>query len=136
MRRNLIGTLSLVVLSLVLTAAGYAQTVAKADVPFAFTVGQKTLPAGRYVVATDGQDVITIQSYETGASVISLAGKEQPRNTSPKLIFHRIDNQYFLAQVWGAEGTSGLRVGPSALEKELRMASAARKAGEVVIALK
>ena len=106
MKRNLIGTLSLVVLSLVLTAAGYAQTVAKADVPFAFTVGQKTLPAGRYLVATDGQDVITIQSYETGASVISLARKEQPRNTSPKLIFHRIDNQYFLAQVWGAEGTS------------------------------
>jgi hypothetical protein len=137
MKRNLIGTLSLVVLSLVLNAAGYAQTVAKADVPFAFTVAQKTLPSGRYIVTTDGQGVITIQSRETGASVISLARKESPRNSSPKLIFHCVDNQYFLSQVWGAEGTAGLTVGPSALEKELKMASAAPKTvGQVVIALK
>jgi hypothetical protein len=136
MKRNLIGTLSLVVLSLVLNATGHAQVVAKADVPFAFTVAQKTLPSGRYIVRTDGQGVITIQSYETGASVISLARKELPRNTSPKLIFHRVDNQYFLSQVWGAEGTGGLTVRTSALEKELQMSSAAPKTvGQIVIAL-
>jgi hypothetical protein len=136
MKRNLIGTLSLVVLSLVLNATGHAQVVAKADVPFAFTVAQKTLPSGRYIVTTAGQGVITIQSYETGTSVISLARKELPRNTSPKLIFHRVGNQYFLSQVWGAEGTGGLTVRTSALEKELQMSSAAPKTvGQVVIAL-
>ena len=138
MKRNLIGTLSLVVVSLVLNATGYAQTVAKADVPFAFTVAQKTLPSGRYIVMTDGQGVITIQSYETGTSVIALAlsQQESPRKTDSKLIFHRVDNQYFLSQIWGPEGTVGLTVRTSALEKELQRASAARKTGQVVIALK
>ena len=44
MKRNLIGTLSLVVLSLLFSSTGYAQILAKADVPFAFTVAKKTLP--------------------------------------------------------------------------------------------
>lgn len=137
MKRNLIGTLSLVVLSLVLNAIGYAQTVAKADVPFAFTVAQKTLPSGRYIVTTDGQGVITIQSYETGTSMISLARKELPRKTNPKLVFHQVANQYFLSQVWGAEGTAGLILRTSALEKELQMANEASKTvGQVVVALK
>lgn len=137
MKRNLIGTLSLVVLSLLLNATGYAQAVAKADVPFAFTVAQKTLPSGRYTVMTDGQGVITIRSYETGSSIMSLAQKELPRKTSPKLIFHQVGNQYFLSQIWGAEGTAGLTLQTSTLEKELQMATAASNAvGQVVVALK
>ena len=137
MKRNLIGTLSLVVLSLLLNATSYAQAVAKADVPFAFTVAQKTLPSGRYIVKTDGQGVITIQSYETGTSIMSLARKESPRKTNPKLVFHQVGNQYFLSQVWGAEGTAGLTIQTSNLEKELQMASeAAKPIGQVVVALK
>jgi hypothetical protein len=136
MKRNLIGTLSLVVLSLLLNATGYAQAVAKADVPFAFTVAKKQLPAGRYTVLTDGQGVIRIQSYETGTSIMSLARNELPRKTSAKLIFHHLGNQYFLSQIWRAEGT-GLTLRPSALEQELRMASqASNSLGQVVVALK
>ena len=138
MKRNLIGTLSLVVLSLLLNATGaYAQAVAKADVPFAFTVAKNQMPAGRYTIMTDGQAAITIQNRDTGASVLSLIRTESPSNASPKLVFHKLRNQYFLAQVWGPEGRAGLIVPTSTLEKELRIASGpSTTVGEVVIALK
>ena len=138
MKRNLIGTLSLVVLSLLLNATGaYAQTVAKANVPFDFTVAKKQMPAGRYTIITDGQATITIQNSDTGASVLSTIRTESPSNVSPKLVFHSLGNQYFLAEVWGAEGRAGLIVPVSTLEKELRIASRpSNTVGKVVIALK
>src|SRR5580692_12823987 len=56
MKRNLITILSLVVMSLLLNAtAVYAQSYAKAEVPFAFNVGAKQLPAGSYEIRVLGQ---------------------------------------------------------------------------------
>lgn len=53
MKRNLISILSLVVMSLLLNATGaYAQSYAKANVPFAFNVGAKQLPAGTYEIGS------------------------------------------------------------------------------------
>ena len=51
MKRNLIGTLSLVVMSLLLNVNGaYAQPAAQANVPFAFNVGNSQLPPGNYKI--------------------------------------------------------------------------------------
>ena len=141
MKRNLIGTLSLVVLSLLLNTTGaYAQAVAKADVPFAFTVGQKQLPAGSYGIS-GGQSTIVIRNGETGAGTLSVVRRDSYGKSSPKLVFHRLGSQYFLAQVWGAEGSGGMIIPTSTLEKdlqkELRIAHAPSiTVGEVVIALK
>jgi hypothetical protein len=53
------------------------------------------------------------------------------------MVFHYVGNQYFLSQVWGAEGRAGLTLRTTALEKELRMTSQASKTvGQVVVALK
>ena len=54
MKRNLIGTLSLVVMAVMMNATAHAQTVATAKVPFAFKVGSAQLPAGSYVINADG----------------------------------------------------------------------------------
>ena len=138
MKRNLIGTLSLVVLSLLLNATGaYAQAVAKGNVPFAFTVANRQLPAGCYGITPEGQSAILIRNEDTGAAFQSLVRPESPGNGSPKLVFHHVGNEYFLAEVWGAEGRAGMIVPPSALEKELRIASGpSNTVGQVVIALK
>ena len=49
MKRNLIGILSLVVMSVLISATGaYAQSYAKADVPFAFQ-GRIGATAGRHL---------------------------------------------------------------------------------------
>jgi len=122
MKRNLIGTLSLVVLSVLISSTGaFAQSYAKADVPFAFTVGSAQLPAGTYEIKTVGasNSSIVIQNSETSAAAMSTAGREQPRNVSAKLVFHHVGNTYFLAEVWRSSSAEGMIVPTSNQEKEL-----------------
>ena len=69
MKRSLITILSLVVMSLMVSAtSAYAQSYAKANVPFAFNVGPKRLPAGLYQIKITGRasDAIMIRNIETG----------------------------------------------------------------------
>ena len=143
MKRNLITILSLVVMSLMLNATGaYAQSYAKADVPFAFNVGTAQLPAGTYevrVLANSPYQMI-IQNGATRASAVSIARREGPRNAESKLGFDRIGSQYFLTEVW--RGSDGGLIAPTSkheeqLKKELQLAKGSSSGHEkVVIALK
>jgi hypothetical protein len=122
MKRNLIGILTLVVMTLLISSTGaFAQAYAKADVPFAFKVGSAELPAGTYEIRTigAGNSSIVIQNRETSAAAMSTAGREQPRNTNAKLVFHRVGNSYFLAEVWRSSTAEGMIVPTSKQEKEL-----------------
>jgi hypothetical protein len=137
MRRNLIGILSLVVLSICSATGAYAQSITKGNVPFSFIAGGKELPAGQYAVSANGMSSIYITNLETGKSILSLVRPELPNASGSKLVFHHYGNQYFLAEAWGAEGRTGMVAPPSKLEKELRMANGSTpNLGEVVIALK
>jgi hypothetical protein len=142
MKRNLIGILSLVVLAVMISSTGaFAQTSAKADVPFAFLVGTAQLPAGTYEIRTvgAGNSSIMIQNHETNAAAMSNAGREQPRNASAKLVFHRVGNTYFLAEVWRSSSAEGMILPASTqekeLEKELRAGNSRGGYEEVVVAL-
>ncbi len=143
MKRNLITILSLVVMSLMFNATGaYAQSYAKADVPFAFNVGSRQLPAGTYDVRSmaPGTNGLIIQNHETSAAAMSTARRESPRNTESKLVFDRIGTQYFLTEVW--RGSDGGMIVPTSkqeqeLKKELQLAKGSSSGQEkVVIALK
>lgn len=141
MKRNFIGILSLVAMSLMLNTTGaLAQAVAKANVPFAFMVGSAQLPAGTYTVGALNDASIAIENSQTSASAASIVRHEHPRNCSPKLVFHRLAGQYFLAEIWGRAGSSGIVIPRSklekSLEKELRLASGnSNVSEEVLIAL-
>ena len=143
MKRNLIGTLSLVVLAVLISSTGaFAQSYAKANVPFAFAVGSAQMPAGTYEIKTVGQgnSSVVIQNDESSAAAMSTAGREQPRNTSAKLVFHRVGNTYFLAEVWRSSTAEGMIIPSSKQEKELEkelQATNGHAGGyeEVVIAL-
>jgi hypothetical protein len=143
MKRNLIGILSLVVMAVLISSTGaFAQSYAKADVPFAFTVGSAQLPAGTYEVRTVGasNSSIVIQNHDTNAAAMSNAGREQPRNTNAKLVFHRVGNTYFLAEVWRSSSAEGMIVPTSKQERDLskELQLAKESSGgyeEVVIAL-
>ena len=139
MKRNLITILLLVVMSLMFNATGaYAQSYVKADVPFAFNVGMAQLPAGTYQIRVVGQNEIMIQNGGSKAAALSSARRDPPRNTKSKLVFHRIGNQYFLAEVWKGSGEGGLIVPTSKHEKdlmkELRLAKDTSGVHEEVIA--
>jgi len=138
MKRNLIGILSLVVLPLLLNATGaYAQSAVQGNVPFAFKVGQTQLPVGTYrIKAESTNNTIMIQNCATGKTVMSPAQQEYPRTTASKLVFHHLGNQYFLTQIFGAAGSTGMSLPASKLERELQVASGPSNASpEVMIAL-
>jgi hypothetical protein len=141
MKRNLIGILSLVVLSLMFTATGaFAQGYAKANVPFDFKLGSAQLPAGTYEVKVEEQGTISIRNGDSTAAAMSNARREYPRNTTAKLVFHKVGSEYFLAEIWRNSSTEGMIVPTSKQEKELEkelQASNGNKGGyeEVVVAL-
>jgi hypothetical protein len=141
MKRNLIGSLSLVALSLLLTATGaYAQSGVQASVPFAFMVGTTQLPAGTYKIREYNRNLITIGNANTQTTTLALYQSEAPRKVNDKLLFHHVGNQYFLAEIWGAPGNSTIAFPTSKLEKHLRAVQVAsgpaNDSKEVMIALK
>ena len=139
MKRNVIGILSLVVMSLMLNAAAQTQSAAKANVPFAFKVGSAQLPAGTYIVSTVGAIAIRIRNGQTSASAFSSVRREYQDNSGAKLVFHHVAGQYFLAEIWTGAGTNGMVIATSkqerSLERELRLAAGKSKSENVLIAL-
>jgi len=136
MKRNLIGILSLVVMSVLLSTAANAQAYVKADVPFGFKVGSAQLPAGTYEIKAANDSAVVIRNPNTRAGALAGIRREPSRDTRAKLIFHHVAGQYFLAEIWRGAGNTGMVLPPSkqekALEKELR-ASGQSGAGEDVM---
>jgi hypothetical protein len=88
--------------------AAHAQTThLKVTVPFEFTVGDTTLPAGEYDIqakGTWGGNVLSICNRKVNASafVISASYVTAKNSKRSELVFNRYGQQYFLAEVWGA----------------------------------
>ena len=123
MKRNLIGILTLVVMTVLISATGaYAQSYVKANVPFEFKVGSAQLPAGTYEIKVDNASAgaIMIRNGQTNAGAMATARRESPRNTSAKLVFDHVGDQYFLAEVWRSSDSEGMIVPTSKQEKELK----------------
>ncbi len=96
-----------------------------ARIPFEFSVGDKTLPAGEYTVLSVNADssnvVLRIQSQHGKASamvrMMTVTGTAQE---SAKLIFHRYGNQYFFAAAWVDGDTYGLQAQSPRAERALQ----------------
>ncbi len=134
MKRNFIVTLSLVALSLLTVSTSFAQNRVKADIPFAFQVGKVSMPAGIYVVSKAADQTILIQSRDAkSAAMTGFSGEEQLRPQHAKMVFHKYDNNYFLAEVWDGTGNSGMKLPESKREKELRASNVGPASEELVV---
>lgn len=96
----------------------------RADIPFDFVVGTKTLPSGTYTVTPHGTSANTliIRGQENGKSAFVLSitvAAEDTLDNSPKLIFNRYGDQYFLSQVWSGARLAGQEITKSNREHEL-----------------
>jgi hypothetical protein len=108
-------------------ARDYAPSKMRLDVPFAFTVGNRTLPAGDYTferLLNDAQsiDILVVRCKDRGiyhSVATSILQVSDPQSRS-KVVFHRYGNRYFLAQVWAEGKPTGLQVHASAQEIDLR----------------
>ncbi len=117
----------LVLLTLVTAWPSLAQsvkTLAKAEIPFDFVVGQKTLPAGEYAISpgnNSNKDILWIKKLDSRATanVVTFGQNVKRQQAGPYLVFNRYENQYFLSQVWAEFDQVGRQVAKSVQEKEL-----------------
>ena len=112
-----------------------------AEIPFEFNVGNKTLPAGEYLVRSVSDDssivVLSIQSRDGKAGAMlmmrSVQGKTPDR---AKLMFNRYGNQYFFAQSWVDADNTGFEAPRSRAERGAQRELAEMKLVTTTVALK
>ena len=112
-------------------AAGpcYAQRMGlKGNIPFAFQVGDKTMPAGDYWVermpSGDGcLQLIRRTDSSATAAAPTIPVDAKNGQSEPVLVFHKYGNNYFLAEIWTGD-PRGHKLFKSAREKELLKESA------------
>ncbi len=127
MNRNFIGTLSLAVLSITLTSGAFAQSIVKADIPFAFNVGASQLPAGTYQVKEDHTRLsISILNVKTGAIVTVPVQQDSYTAAHPTMIFRNVGDRHFLARI--SENMDGLNLTlpVSKMEKQMQAVEEAK----------
>jgi hypothetical protein len=116
---------SIIALAFATAVASNAQARArkiKADIPFDFVVGDKTLAAGEYLLGqiTSGSDVgILVRGSDSSQKAIRLTKAISARAPQKKnvLTFRRYGNTYYLAQVWLSGSVSGREVLKSKAER-------------------
>ena len=139
MKRNVFGLMTLIVaFSIAVPVVQAQQTIMRANVPFAFSVGDKQLPAGTYAVREMNRATV-IQSADSANSVLGIynyAGPSKAHET--KLVFNKVGDHYFLAQIWTSARDQGLSVPQSKLEKEMRASNNGPHGGveTVIVALR
>ena len=116
----------LVAMIIVTTGSAQAQsTPVRVNVPFDFTVANKSLPAGRYEVSRVQQygsdNIIAISSTDGHQKLVCLT--YTARSLDPKqkvmLVFHRYGEQNFLYQVWPGDSSTGRVFAKSRSEREI-----------------
>lgn len=139
MKLNLFAILSLAALSVLFTGSGaYAQHIVEAKVPFDFNVGTTQLPAGTYTIKVDSiTSSVAIQNNRSNAKIFARGQREYPGEKNLKLMFRHVNERYFLAEIWGEQGSEGMRLRAPKPSTRVEEATQRWPSGdEVLIALK
>jgi len=119
----------------------FAQTERRVviDIPFRFTVGEKTLPAGEYSIEPNkrGSDAVWVLRAANGsetAVLMTIAIRSNRTQETPKLVFRRYDEQYFLAQIWTPGTNTGRELRVVGRERALELASNRMREEYVLVA--
>jgi hypothetical protein len=111
------------------------------NIPFAFNVGEKTLPAGEYTVQPyrrDSDKVWLIQSQEQHAAtfVMTIPVRSNTTHEEGQLIFNRYGDRYFLSKVWSPGTSTGIELPVSRQERAVEVASTTERQTYVLTAHK
>ena len=103
MKKQLSAIILAVGLAVISSAAAYGQSseAIQVDIPFAFSLGNRTLPEGHYTIrpASDSRRVWTLQDMDEGVSRFLLPGilSHVRGDRNLRLTFHRYGSQHYLA---------------------------------------
>lgn len=124
MKMQILAIAGAVMLSTVMAGECRAQSrTLEANVPFAFEVGDKTMPAGSYriesmLTGSGSFQVIRGANGDVQVRVSTIAVPAKNEKSRSELIFHRYRNHNFLAQIQTGDG-HGCELFESQLEKKL-----------------
>lgn len=132
------------VLAILAMSSIHAQTsnVQTANIPFEFSIGGKTFPAGHYSVTRlnpqSDKAALLIKSMDGRTSKIVLTTPVQANRAQEKakLVFSRYADQYFLSEVWTPADSTGLELPKSRSELSLARHAGDKTVERVAIALK
>ena len=123
--------------SMAATQVARAQEPMVVNVPFAFTAGNVTLPAGEYRVQKLERNsavlLINCRDARAAAFVVTNPAQARELQSQSKLVFNRYDNRYFLSQVWTAGSTRGRQLRKSPKEKEMAPLARIETKGEITL---
>jgi len=102
------------------------------NIPFNFSVGEKSFPAGKYVIERNRQDsdtVWVIRHKDNSGKAVMLTNPVRANDTleETKLVFSRYDDLYFLSGFWIAGSNTGREIQISNKEKALDKALAVKR---------
>ena len=135
--------LTLLVLALVLVPAmAFAEpnsATIKADVPFAFTVADQTIPAGTCLVRVAGLNSEALwignEADKVAAYALPLRTESLEPSERTVIVFHKYGDRYFLSGIERAGTSAGYKMRETKVEKELR-AQKTSKPEEIRLAAK
>lgn len=92
-----------------------------ANIPFDFSVGDKTLSAGQYAIARASSDgtMLKVGNREESASRLTQSVQANEPKEQTMLVFNRYGSRYFLSQVWLAGEIVGRQMQKSDAEKAI-----------------
>lgn len=110
----------------------------KANIPFAFSVTDREMPAGNYELVGDlpNPGTCTVRESEGAREEIAITEPIESETPAPKteLVFDVIGGHHFLRKLYFEGETNGLQIAPSkaeqSLEKKGQMKSEHRIVGE------
>lgn len=112
MKRYITTILALLVITVgcaVGTAAAATGTIAKASIPFEFSIGSRTYPSGNYSLAELSQNMIVLydeRGHNVGLVLASVETTLDPPSES-KLKFEMVNGRRVLTEVWTAGEATG-----------------------------
>ena len=80
-----------------------APSKVKVNIPFEFSAGKTTLPAGMYSIKRMSGNNVTLRSEDGKSSVIlnaPVTNSSSDPNAVERLVFERYGDQYALSQIW------------------------------------
>lgn len=102
----------------------HAQILLKADVPFSFSAGYGMLPAGEYNITRSGiGQVVLLSNGRRGVELMTPKTTDlRDKIGTPKLVFHRYGDEYFLAEIWTSADDCVRTLSVHARERQLAKA--------------
>jgi hypothetical protein len=125
MKRNMFSVLNVLALAMVLGVPMLqAQSRLIADVPFDFSLGQRSMMEGQYEILSISQQAGELRNLDTETAEVFIKSirVEAGQSGHARLVFNKYGKQYFLSEIWDGNSNTGIRLPKSPREKEVSLA--------------